>query len=139
MKMGRRTSFQSLAGLEGDGDINIRPSAKANNALITIGAKRAVEYDLEEKQIVKSFFVPSHMTLSTPLCYDPLTRQMVCCLNKTWLLVWDGQENHLDKIQPKRKLEVSVIDILVSKDGTLILVFQNGDLQPLQYIGKVQF
>ena len=131
--MGRRTSFQSLAGLEGDGDVDIRPSSKPNHALITIGAKRAVEYDLEEKQIVKSFFVPSHMALSTPLCYDPLTRQMVCCLNKTSLLVWDGQENHLDKIQQTRKLEASVSDILAT-DGTLILVFQNGDLQPLQYI-----
>ena len=131
--MGRRTSFQSLAGLEGHGDIEIRPCANPRHALITIGAKRAVEYDLEEKHIVKSFFVPSHMTLSTPLCHDALTNQLVCCLNKTSLLIWDGQESHLDKIQPIRKLEASVNDILAT-DDSLIVVFQNGDLQPLQYV-----
>ena len=74
--MGRRTSLQSLTGLEGHGDIVLRPAAKSSNALITIGSKRAVEYDLEENQIVKNYFVPSHLTLSTPLTYDSLSKRI---------------------------------------------------------------
>ena len=131
--MVRRTSLQSLSGLEGHGDIAIRPAAKTNYALISIGTKRAVEYDLDEKQIIKSYFVPSHLNLSTPLSYDNLSKSMVCVVNKTSLLVWDGQENHLERLKETKKLKVSVTDILAS-DGTLILCFENGDLQPLNYV-----
>ena len=131
--MVRRNSLQSLSGLEGHGDIILRPAAKTTNALITIGTKRAVEYDLEEKQIVKSYFVPSHLTLSTPLSYDSLSKTMVCVVNKTSLLVWGGQENHLERLKETKKLTVAVTDIL-SSDGTLLLCFENGDLQPLKYV-----
>ena len=57
----------------------------------------------------------------------------MCVVNKTSLLVWDGQENHLERLKETKTLNNSVTDILAT-DGTLLLCFENGDLQPLKYV-----
>jgi len=129
------TSFQPLPGLTGTGDIHIRPAKKPDHFLVTIGHKRVVEYNIRERQVVTNYFTPSHIKLSTPMVYDEITEKNVCVINKNSLLIWDGAETKLDAIRPTNRLYTSAIDILI-KDQKVIIVFENGDLQPLECVQR---
>ena len=63
---GRNITF--LSGLDGAEEFSIRPSAKMDHLLFTLGKqRRAVEYRLSDKNVVNSYFLPSHMSFSTPI------------------------------------------------------------------------
>jgi len=129
------TSYQPLPGLSGNGDIQIRPAKKPDHFLVTIGHKRIVEYNIRERQVVTNYFTPSHIKLSTPMSYDKVTDKNVCVINKNSLLLWDGVETHLDAIKSTNKLYASAIDLLLV-DQKLVVVFENGDVQPIECLQK---
>jgi len=129
------TSYQPLPGLSGNGDVQIRPAKKPDHFLVTIGHKRVVEYNIRERQVVTNYFTPSHIKLSTPMCYDKVTDRYVCVINKTSLLLWDGVETHLDAIKSTNKLYASAIDLILV-DQKLVVVFENGNVQPIECLQK---
>ena len=69
------------------------------------------------------------------MVYDEITEKNVCVINKNSLLIWDGAETKLDAIRPTNRLYTSAIDILI-KDQKVIIVFENGDLQPLECVQR---
>ena len=132
----KRNSFQFLPGLEGHGDIQIRTATKKDHVFVTIGKKRVVEYNLNEKQVVVNYFVPSHITLSTPLVFDTTSGQVVCVVNKVSLIMWDGNQSHLDKIPEASKMPSPVRDLSLSDDGKVWVIFVNGDVQLLDSLRR---
>lgn len=133
--MEKRPTTRILSGLEGPGKVEVRPAKNSENILVTIGRKRVVEYNFDSQQIIKSYFSASHVKLSTPLVYDEASQKLVCVVNKTNLLVWDGQETHLDKIKASNRLYSPAIDMFVHEQKITVL-FENGDLQPLECLQK---
>ena len=69
------------------------------------------------------------------MVYDEITEKNVCVINKNSLLIWDGAETKLDAIRPTNRLYTSAIDILI-KDQKVIIVSENGDLQPLECVQR---
>jgi hypothetical protein len=128
-----RKTAHFLAGLEGQGALQVRPSKSDDQALVTLGQKRIVEYNFVDRTVVTNFFLPSHMTLSTPLAFDSLCRRYVCVVNHTLLFVFDGTENHLENVAVTRTLDKPAEDILAFDGGTFV-IFQDGDVQPLQHV-----
>ena len=127
-----------LNGLEGLDQIVIRSSAKADHLLITMGNRRAVEYKISDKTVVNNFFLPSHMFLSTPVVMSGSKQEFVCAINKTQLLVWDGQESRLEEVKNVIKLPSPVNDLILEEGKNAILAFDNGDLQSVDYVCQNQ-
>jgi hypothetical protein len=56
-------------------------------------------------------------------------------LNDTKLILWDGEENHLDKVSSdhSHQLIAKAVDILTTSDDCNV-VFENGSVQSVSYL-----
>ena len=134
---GRNITF--LSGLDGAEEFSIRPSAKMDHLLFTLGKqRRAVEYRLSDKNVVNSYFLPSHMSFSTPIIKHGTDTgdnfQLACVVDKTKLIFWNGkEETRLEKIKGIQ-LSQPVKDIIEEYGTKCFVVFENGDVQSLEYV-----
>ena len=127
-----------LNGIEGPENISLRLSNTPDNFLITLGNRRVVEYRMSDKTVINSYFLPSHMSYSTPMAStkfssDSIKKELICVVNKKHLYCWDGQENRLDEVKEKMELPHAAID-LIEDNGKILLVFENGDIQSVDHI-----
>ena len=127
-----------LNGIEGPENISLRLSNTPDNFLITLGNRRVVEYRMSDKTVINSYFLPSHMSYSTPMAStkfssDSIKKELICVINKKHLYCWDGQENRLDDVKEKMELPHAAID-LIEDNGKILLVFENGDIQLVDHI-----
>ena len=129
-----------LNGIEGPEKISLRLSNTPDNFLITLGNRRVVEYRMSDKTVINSYFLPSHMSYSTPMATkfgsDSTKKELICVVNKKHLYCWDGQENRLDEVKEKMELPHAAID-LIEDNGNLLLVFENGDIQSIDHIQQM--
>lgn len=123
-----------MSGLEGHEEFRVMPSKSEDHILITVGSRRAIDYKLSEKSAMTVFFAPSHISLTTPVGFNRTTQMYVCVVNKTDLLVWSGEETHLEKVEVASKLQIAAVDLICLQDMTVGIVLENGDLQPVSYL-----
>ena len=134
---GRNITF--LSGLDGAEEFSIRPSAKMDHLLFTLGKqRRAVEYRISDKNVVNSYFLPSHMSFSTPIIKHGIHSednfQLACVVDKTKLIFWNGkEETRLEKIKGI-VLAKPVKDIIEENGMNSFVVFENGDVQSMEYV-----
>ena len=67
-------------------------------ALITLGSKSALKYDLSEQNALTSYFSPSYLPLTSPLLFDKSSNSSCVVLGSNRLLIWDGVEGKLEKV-----------------------------------------
>ena len=127
-----------LNGIEGPEKISLRLSNTPDNFLITLGNRRVVEYRMSDKTVVNSYFLPSHMSYSTPMAtkFSDSTKELICVINKKHFYCWDGHENRLDEVKERMELPHAAID-LIDDNGNLLLVFENGDIQSIEHIQQI--
>ena len=122
-----------LNGLDGPDDVIVRSSEKADNILITLGNRRAVEYNINDRSVVNNYFLPSHMSFSTPVATYSPNGDLVCVVNKTQLMIWNGRNTNFEQAEVV-KLPSPVSDLLIEDCKNKVLVFENGDLQSVEYL-----
>ena len=124
-----------LGGVEGSGGLAVREGKgqEAGKLLITLQNRKCVHFNEAEKSAETTFFGSSFLDMSVPICYDKNSDQFVTVVNKNNLLLWNGEEKHLEKIQPKCRLHKPVMDVVVM-EGNPFLVFQDGDVQSVEFI-----
>ena len=122
-----------LNGLDGPDDVIVRSSEKADNILITLGNRRAVEYNINDRSVVNNYFLPSHMSFSTPVATYSPNGDLVCVVNKTQLMIWNGRNTNFEQAEVV-KLPSPVSDLLIEDCKSKVFVFENGDLQSVEYL-----
>lgn len=124
-----------LPGLESAGSLRSQsyPESASDLILITLGERAALKYNLAELAVQKTWFPPTFLKLTAPLCLDAKTRYHVGVLNSSKLIYWDGSETKLDQI-PSLALKAKVRDLIVDAQGQIYVVFQSNDIQTLDYV-----
>ena len=65
-----------LRGVEGPGAIRSRRDKSEEQLLVTLGTRSAVKYSTESMSVAAQYFCPSYLNLSTPLAWNPTTKQV---------------------------------------------------------------
>ena len=77
--------------------MSVRTGADEDHILVTLGSRSASNYSMDAMAVVSQFFCPSFLSLTSAVAWDAASKCYVAILNSKDLLVWDGEENHIEK------------------------------------------
>lgn len=101
---------------------------------VRIGDRQCVRYHVDEGSIVHSWFAPSHLKITSAVV-KVSDGQFAVIVNGTQLLLWDGKESKLDKVDGGLELGEKAASLLKSSEDTYV-VFESGAIQTVDYIRR---
>ncbi len=125
-------------------DVRLAPSnsslQSSSAALLSLGMRRSMWLDLDagEANIFRTWQVPSFLTMTVPPTWDTVSSRFACVVNGNKVLLWDGEETKLDKVEPALVLKgAEISDILQQGPGEdLLVVFADGSVQSLKHLER---
>ena len=101
---------------------------------VRIGDRQCVRYHVDEGSIVHSWFAPSHLKITSAVV-KVSDSEFAVIVNGTLLLLWDGKESKLEKVDGSLELGEKASSLVKSSEDTYV-VFENGSIQTVEYIRR---
>ena len=101
---------------------------------LLIGDRQCVRYQVDEGSIVHSWFAPSHLKITSAVVRASES-EFAVVVNGTLLLLWDGKESKLEKVENRLKLGEKATSLVKSSEDTYV-VFENGSVQTVEYVRR---
>ena len=99
---------------------------------VRIGDRQCVRYHVDEGSIAHSWFAPSHLKITSAVV-KVSESEFAVIVNGTMLLLWDGKESKLEKVDGSLELAEKAASLVKSSDDTYV-VFESGSVQTVEYI-----